>query len=109
MSRTASWLEDKQRGTVSANRGFNDVPLNRVRLRPGHDLCCVLPLQNLHRGKLFVVLAVTIQLLFSWLSAQAAPKAGANAPVKLKLEETPLSRDIKAPISFAPVAKKVGP
>ena len=35
--------------------------------------------------------------------------AGANPPPKLKLEETPLNREIKAPISFAPVAKKVGP
>jgi len=44
----------------------------------------------------------------------AAPKSAANPPstnppAKLKIEETPLNRDIKAPISFAPVAKKVGP
>jgi serine protease Do len=39
----------------------------------------------------------------------AAPKSATNPPAKLKIEETPLNRDIKAPISFAPVAKKVGP
>src|SRR5262249_44503799 len=80
--------------------------LNRARPRPRHDLSCVLFLQKLHPGKLLIALAITLQLLFSWLSAQAAPKTVANAPAKLKLEETPLSRDIKAPISFAPVAKK---
>jgi len=35
--------------------------------------------------------------------------ASTNPPAKLKVEETPINREVKAPISFAPVAKRIGP
>lgn len=38
-----------------------------------------------------------------------ASKEKVNPPAKLTIQNTPLDREIKAPISFAPVFKKVGP
>src|SRR5260370_4828865 len=54
-------------------------------------------------------LCLVFQQVLLWSRLDAAPKSGANPPAKLKIEETPLNRDVKAPISFAPVAKKDGP
>ncbi len=39
----------------------------------------------------------------------ATSKQNSNPPAKVVVQDTPINRDIKAPISFAPVAKKVGP
>jgi serine protease Do len=44
--------------------------------------------------------------------APAAPAKGSsknNPPAKLTVQDTPINREIRAPISFAPVASKVGP
>src|ERR1041384_5938151 len=58
-------------------------------------------------------LLAAVVVLWAWLMISPAAAAGksdaTNAPPKLNLQEAPLGRDIKAPISFAPVAKKVGP
>src|SRR5512140_2368611 len=60
--------------------------------------------------------------LASWflaLGGLTSPNTGAaaqqpntksnNPPAKVVVQDTPINRDIKAPLSFAPVAKKVGP
>src|SRR6266404_5555128 len=54
------------------------------------------------------VLTVSIAILFAPPvgSVQAEPKA---SPPKLNIQEAPLSRDVKAGTSFAPIVKKVGP
>jgi len=54
------------------------------------------------------VLTVSSAILFAppGESAQAEPKA---SPPRLNIQEAPLSRDVKAGTSFAPVVKKVGP
>src|SRR5437867_2610419 len=43
-----------------------------------------------------------------WQAADAAPKT-TNAPPKLNIQESPLSREVRAGTSFAPVIKKVAP
>ena len=42
-------------------------------------------------------------------SSKPAPAAGTNPPPRLKVDETPLRREVKAATSFAPVIKKVSP
>src|SRR5260370_38479060 len=64
------------------------------------------------KRNLFVTLlplCLVFQQVLLWSRLDAAPKSGANPPAKLEIEETPLNRDVKAPISFGPVAKTVGP
>jgi serine protease Do len=43
------------------------------------------------------------------LAAPAKSSSKGNPPAKLTVQDTSINRDIRAPISFAPVAKKVGP
>src|SRR6266404_8965893 len=73
------------------------IPMNRC-LRAATNFYCSAMKPQLRR------LLLILQLL-----SFTCAFAGANPPAKLKVEESPINRDIKAPISFAPVAKKVGP
>src|SRR5437016_11802198 len=43
------------------------------------------------------------------LSVRAFGKTTNNSPAKLSVEERALNRDVRAPISFAPVIKRVAP
>ncbi|HEY5914525.1 MAG TPA: DegQ family serine endoprotease [Verrucomicrobiae bacterium] len=57
-----------------------------------------------------IALAVAIMpCWWSGVSAIAASKPTSGAPPKVTVQDTPLNRELKAPISFSPVAKKVGP
>jgi S1-C subfamily serine protease len=46
---------------------------------------------------------------FSATPGWMATKSGPNPPAKVTVQDTPLNRELRAPISFAPVARKVGP
>ncbi len=48
-------------------------------------------------------------VLLSAATTAMAAKSGTNVPPTITLRETPLNRDMRAPVSFAPVAKKVTP
>ncbi len=56
------------------------------------------------------ILGATV-VLSAYLGTRAfgASRQNANPPAKLNLQSAPIDRGIKAPISFAPVFKKVGP
>ncbi len=58
---------------------------------------------------LAVLAATLVPSAYFGMRAFAASKQTANPPAKLSIQSTPLDREIKAPISFAPVFKKVGP
>ena len=52
--------------------------------------------------------SIVLLLLLAYC-AVAQARATNNPPAKLSVEENPINRDIRAPISFAPVIKKVSP
>ncbi|HYG34294.1 MAG TPA: DegQ family serine endoprotease [Clostridia bacterium] len=59
-----------------------------------------------------IVVVVMVQWFLSCFSISAASKNTANTtnpPARLTIQDAPLNRDLRAPVSFAPVAKKVGP
>ena len=69
-----------------------------------------LQLSDVNAGRSWVRSRVWALLTFiEVLSFAGSGSAASNPPAKLKLDDSPINRDIKAPISFAPVAKKVGP
>ncbi len=53
--------------------------------------------------------AMLLPSAYFGVRAFAAARQNANPPAKLTVQSSPINRDIKAPISFAPVFKKVGP
>jgi serine protease Do len=55
-------------------------------------------------------LVVVVVMQFSpFIRTAFGASSKSNAPPKLTVEETPLDRELRAPISFSPVAKKVAP
>lgn len=57
-----------------------------------------------------VAVITAAQLIWGTSTAPAAPKAGStNPPPKLTIQDAPLSREVKAATSFAPVVKRVAP
>src|SRR5216117_600581 len=60
---------------------------------------------TLHCGLALLLSGALIPL---WQTADAAPKT-TNAPPKLNVQEAPLSREVRAGTSFAPIIKKVAP
>ena len=63
-------------------------------------------------GVAFASLIVALGVLTSpstGATAQQTNTKSNNPPAKVVVQDTPINRDIKAPLSFAPVAKKVGP
>jgi len=58
-------------------------------------------------GRLAGVLVLGLVLQEGRIAAQTAGRS--NAPPRVKLEDTPLNRDLKARTSFAPVVKRVAP
>jgi serine protease Do len=65
---------------------------------------------NMTRSASFYGLLALVAAFQCGPAAQAAQgPAPKNPPARLNVQDTPINRDGKAPISFAPVAKKVGP
>jgi len=65
----------------------------------------LLTMRSAGRGSLSLLIA----LQAAWLAGAAPASAGTNPAPRLSIQETPISRDLKAATSFAPVVKKVGP
>jgi serine protease Do len=61
------------------------------------------------RCKASVLSLVLVPLLFPPRAHSAVTKPSTNAPARVIVQDTPTSRELKAPLTFAPVAKKVGP
>src|SRR4051794_7123718 len=56
--------------------------------------------------RVFVGSVITLTILFGGAFESSA---GTNPPARIKLDESPLNREIKDRTSFAPIVKRVGP
>lgn len=57
----------------------------------------------------FVAATVAFSACLNSRAFAASSRQNANPPAQLTVQSTPINRDTKAPVSFAPVFKKVGP